>query len=684
MRLAQLDTIAGRLLLLGVIPSILTVAALVALGSSESWQRSRRAAESMMRTEARAAALGFDDRAEQWGFAARASAEAQRAGLFGRREESLRYLFEILEPAIDRIEGTWLVYEPDADGNDRAALAAGDLPPGALDASGRFLPYYYVEDRAAGRIGLKPNDGMEEGEWYAGVRRAFERSGTPRVLITEPYLYEGVQMVSYTHPLVVGGRFAGVAGVDRSVENISAAVAGVSSEYGADVFVISRKGLFVATSLKLDVSGAAGKLVGKPLAETVFAPIAQRWLDSRDGAVFEAVDPALREACVYAVAKAEIAGWTIVLREPRARVLADAMSSLRRNVLLGGGAIVAVAGLLFLASRRITTRLRLALAGAERIAQGDLTGRSASVRGRDETATLLRTMDTMVGNLNGLVGAVRSATVTLGSTAAEMAASARAQQASASTFGSASNQIAAAVTEISATGSELVGTMDGVSAEAVETAELAAAGRTGLQGMEAVMRDLDRATGSVGEKLATINERSQKITSVITTITKVAEQTNILSINAAIEAEKAGEHGSGFLVIAREIRRLADQTAAATVEVESMVRQMQAAVSGGVMEMDRFSDQVRRGVQAVEAAAAGLAEIIDRVNRSTERFRQVNEGMQAQSAGADQIREAMGHLTGNATQAMQSIEQFGHAANDLQNAIATLRDAVARFTLGEE
>ena len=79
----------------------------------------------------------------------------------------------------------------------------------------------------------------------------------------------------------------------------------------------------------------------------------------------------------------------------------------------------------------------------------------------------------------------------------------------------------------------------------------------------------------------------------------MADQTNLLSINAAIEAEKAGEYGLGFLVVAREIRRLADQTAVATLDIERMVKEMQSSVAAGVMEMDKFSDQVRHGVQEV-------------------------------------------------------------------------------------
>ena len=113
--------------------------------------------------------------------------------------------------------------------------------------------------------------------------------------------------------------------------------------------------------------------------------------------------------------------------------------------------------------------------------------------------------------------------------------------------------------------------------------------------MATEMKQLVESTASVSAKLGMIREKADSINAVVTTITKVADQTNLLSINAAIEAEKAGEYGRGFLVVAREIRRLADQTAVATLDIETMVRQMQDAVSAGVMQMDKFADEVRSG-----------------------------------------------------------------------------------------
>src|SRR5947207_13543660 len=98
---------------------------------------------------------------------------------------------------------------------------------------------------------------------------------------------------------------------------------------------------------------------------------------------------------------------------------------------------------------------------------------------------------------------------------------------------------------------------------------------------------------------------------MVTTITKVADQTNLLSLNAAIEAEKAGEYGRGFSVVAAEIRRLADQTAVATYDIELLVKEIQSAISAGVMGMDKFSEEVGRGIQDVHEVGSQLSRIID-------------------------------------------------------------------------
>jgi methyl-accepting chemotaxis protein WspA len=190
---------------------------------------------------------------------------------------------------------------------------------------------------------------------------------------------------------------------------------------------------------------------------------------------------------------------------------------------------------------------------------------------------------------------------------------------------------------------------------------------------------LERSTADVSGRLAAIRQRAEDITMVVTTITKVADQTNLLSINAAIEAEKAGEHGHGFIVVAREIRRLADQTAVATLDIERLVEQMQQAVAAGVGEMERFAGEVKTGVERVAAISGRFADVIDKVHGLTSRFEQVQAGMQAQSAGAQQITEALATLTDGTQAAGEALAEFKAAAGHMVSAVEGLSDTVSQF-----
>jgi len=198
------------------------------------------------------------------------------------------------------------------------------------------------------------------------------------------------------------------------------------------------------------------------------------------------------------------------------------------------------------------------------------------------------------------------------------------------------------------------------------------------------MQNLAASTASISQKLSTISDKARAITGVVTTITKVADQTNLLSLNAAIEAEKAGEYGLGFGVVAREIRRLADQTAVSVLDIEHMVREMQAAVSAGVMEMDKFSGDVHSGVGEVGSVGGRLSAILQQVQALLPRFGLVKDGMSAQSQGAKQINEAMVGLTDGARRTANSLKEFDRAVASLHEAVEALRREIARFKVSDD
>ncbi|WP_116614507.1 methyl-accepting chemotaxis protein [Paraburkholderia unamae] len=299
----------------------------------------------------------------------------------------------------------------------------------------------------------------------------------------------------------------------------------------------------------------------------------------------------------------------------------------------------------------------------------------------DEFGVLEDGFNRMSDELASLVAQAQKSSLQVTTSVAEVAATSKEQQATASETAATTTEIGATSREIFATARDLVRTMSEVATVAEQSAGLASTSQSGLTHMEDTMRSVMEAAGSVNAKLAILNEKAVSINQVVATITKVADQTNLLSLNAAIEAEKAGEYGRGFSVVATEIRRLADQTAVATYDIEQTVKEIQSAVSAGVMGMDKFAEEVRRGMHDVQAVGAQLSQIIGAVQTLAPRFQVVNDGMQAQATSAEQITQALTQLSEAAQQTAESLRQSSQAIDNLTLVANELRTGVSRFRI---
>ncbi|HTL56679.1 MAG TPA: methyl-accepting chemotaxis protein [Candidatus Limnocylindrales bacterium] len=332
-------------------------------------------------------------------------------------------------------------------------------------------------------------------------------------------------------------------------------------------------------------------------------------------------------------------------------------------------------------SSQIAEPLHRLMSVMERMREGDFTHRLALDR-KDEFGLVGQGLNHLAEELSNFVGQVQNSGSQVNTTATQIAGTAKEQQETAHEIAATAAQIGATSRQISLTSQELVKTMNEVNSVAEQTTHLAGSGQTSISRMENTMRQIIEASGAVTAKLAVLSEKTTNINSVVTTITKVADQTNLLSLNAAIEAEKAGEYGLGFAVVAMEIRRLADQTAVATYDIEKMVKEMQSAVAAGVMGMDKFSEEIRRGVEEVRQVSAQFAQIIQHVQTLTPRFQMVHDGMHAQSSGARQISDTLIQLSEAAQQTAESLRQSNLAIEQLNGAARGLRSSVARFKLG--
>ena len=332
------------------------------------------------------------------------------------------------------------------------------------------------------------------------------------------------------------------------------------------------------------------------------------------------------------------------------------------------------------ATNLLKSKVDSLLGVVSKAAAGDLTGK-IEVAGGDAIGQLAHGLDRMFENLRALLNNVQKAGIQVTTSATEIAASAKQQEATGIEQAQTSVEILSTTKEISANTMQLLKTMEDATAVADYTTSATADAQNNLRRMDGTMQHMVSATDSINAKLAALSEKASNINSVLITITKVADQTNILSLNAAIEAEKAGEAGRGFSVVATEIRRLADQTSVSTWDIEQMLKEMQSAVSASVMGMDKFSEEIRRSVGEVRQVTDQLSGVMDQVQKLAPQFDAVLQGMQSQAVGAQQISETMMQLNDATQQTVESLKATSEAVHQLQYAAGDLQSSVANFAV---
>ena len=301
-------------------------------------------------------------------------------------------------------------------------------------------------------------------------------------------------------------------------------------------------------------------------------------------------------------------------------------------------------------------------------------------RTRDEICKLISSISVMTENLHSLLARVAQAGNQVAGNASRMSVAIRQIEAAISEQAASTNQVTVTSKEISATGRDIAQRMAGVTRMVEEASETARVGATSLDGIRSVLDELISASTRMTQTLNSINEQSGNIDKIITAITKVANRTNLLSLNAAIEAEKEGDKAGGFSVVAVEMRRLADQTAVAALDIEKQVRNVQHAVREGVSSVESYAGQRQAKSAAVTELSSRLGQVIEGITKLAPEFEAVNKSVQMQSQSAGQIADAMQQLREAASQTKDSLTEFRQVTESLQGAVRDLQEEVGRFT----
>jgi PAS domain S-box-containing protein len=382
-----------RLLLYMCLPLVVVSSAIIVVRALNAYAMVHEDVEQHLRDVADKVALEIERDNTRAVLAAEMMALAQEAGLFGNREASSDLAQQVLR-IYPEFTGAYFGYEPNADGSDAAYAgtpAAEALGP-AFDPNGRFIPYWFRDDTQNGKITLTPLVDMN-GLYYKGCKEQFIEQGKPRVMVTEPYVYEGKMIVEQTFPLVRDGRFVGIAGVDRALADIGELLNSIKQTLKIDVFLISSRGRFIATTLGL---GLRTKGLQETAYHDVFTPFYQNRTVKQS--VLK-VDPRDEDESryYYTTAPVPTGEWLVVVRESQADVMGPVLNNVIKMSVIAFSGLMVVVGLIWWFSSSMTQRISLAMAAADRLASGDLSGDlTQEARAPDEIGFMFRSFQRVV------------------------------------------------------------------------------------------------------------------------------------------------------------------------------------------------------------------------------------------------------------------------------------------------
>lgn len=344
------------------------------------------------------------------------------------------------------------------------------------------------------------------------------------------------------------------------------------------------------------------------------------------------------------------------------------MSKIQRTVILITIFVILISiGITYFVTKKMIGPIKTLADQATVMASGDLTAREIDIKSKDELGLLAESFKTMADNLRNVVIQIKGKADTLSNSAQMLTASS--QQTSAG-----ATETASTMSEMSTTIEQISDNLNNISLLSQNTSRGAVSGSEGITNINNQMQVITTSTQSVSRAIYDLNQKSLEITQIVELISQIADQTNLLALNAAIEAARAGEHGKGFAVVADEVRKLAEQSGDAAKQIKRLINNMQSGTKNAVDTMEKGNREVEAGKQVVNEVGLLFGDIITSVQQLTEQIQDVSSAMEQMSGGVQNVVASTEEQTA-------SMEEVAASAESLLGLARDLEDLVGKFKL---
>ena len=539
--------------------------------------------------------------------------------------------------------GDWVVFEPNTlDGRDSQFVNHNKN----YDATGRYAPYFLREN---GQISSTFASGSEEGDWYQLPKK------TLKPMIIEPYVEPDADnqvMTSVVAPLQVNGRFIGVTGIDiilTTLNDVTAQVKPYETGYG---FIVSNAGTLVTSPQQKLIGQSLEKALGPRIASAALSDIKASKIHRAE---FKDANGRYLLTFVPFAVNGTATPWAFAVAIPKSKVLAAASRLNFLAVTLGLFGVLCMVAVVYLNLCRVVIKpIEKVTASLADLAEGDgdLTKRLPA-QASLELETLAHWFNSFMEKLEQVIGTVRCSAMRVADVAGEVAAG--------------SQGLSHSTMQEASTVEEVASTVEEMSSAVVQNSENAGEGLRKVNECVQTIRSSALVSAELTAAMNDVSVASGKISEIITTVNEVAFQTNLLAMNAAVEAARAGEHGKGFAVVAGEVRALAQRSADAAKEIQSLINDTGAKIAHGDEMVNKTAETLDTIGQQVEVLSSTIEEV---AATSSE-----------QAHGIDELNRAIAQIDGSAQQNAGTVEELASASERLRNEAMALNDNVSRFRI---